>query len=530
MATVRNTLTAGGRAPRHRQRVRNFALVWTGVTLLVGALTFLSIYIATGVVSASNSGLPPANITTNNTNNANNPSAGGADNAGNTASASSTGNVDQNTMLPTNAAQAGVALQVTATTQPAQSVPATNTQPAPAAAQATAAPTQAQAASGPTPTIPAVKDTAFDLGIAVQENAGSDTFQQWTDMVGQQLKLNWVKMQVTWQDVEKEKGKIDFGALDIELPMLNKANIKVMLSIAKAPPWARDKGAKTKPDPNGDLHDGPPADPKDYANFVTAILKRYPGMVQAVEVWNEINLDREWTTNPPALDPKRYVTLLQVTRDAVKALDPNVVIISAALSPTGANVPGRAVDDFIFMDSLIKAGMLQYADCVGAHHNGINVPPTADYNNIPTRKGIKYAGPWTNPNHSWSFKTTLETYAKKLKAAGSSLKLCVTEFGWPSAEGLNGKVRSGFEFASDNSLADQSNFTDQAITEMQQWGFVQLAFLWNLNYAAQAGFNLQGPVGDNVAWSILGKDFQPRPVWQKIVDRNFRGQPRTPTQ
>jgi polysaccharide biosynthesis protein PslG len=179
------------------------------------------------------------------------------------------------------------------------------------------------------------------------------------------------------------------------------------------------------------------------------------------------------------------------------------------------------------MNQLIKAGMLQYPDCVGTHHNGLNVPPTADANNIPERKPrAKYRGPWENPNHSWAFKTTLLGYQDMIKKAGSNLKQCVTEFGWPSTQGLKGTVRGGFEYAADNTVADQADFTDQAITEMQQWGFIRLAFLWNLNYAAQAGWNLQGPVGDNVAWSILGVDFQPRPVWQKIVDRNFRGQPR----
>ncbi len=107
MATVRDTLTVGGgRVPRHRQRVRNFALVWTGITLLVGALTFLSIYVATGVVTASTTGLPPANITTNGTNNANNPPAAGD---ASTASVVSTANVDNTTVLPTDAAAAAVA-------------------------------------------------------------------------------------------------------------------------------------------------------------------------------------------------------------------------------------------------------------------------------------------------------------------------------------------------------------------------------------------------------------------------------------
>jgi polysaccharide biosynthesis protein PslG len=492
---IRETVTAS--RPRHRQRVRHFALIWTGITLLFGALTFIAIYAATGVVASR--GIAPASITTN---------------------------TEQPQPTTEGAAVLAIA-QVTATTGSVP--PATNTTSNATPTEVAAAPKQADTPAGPAPTVAPIKDNDFDLGIAVQENADPNTFAAWTSMVGEQLKLNWIKLQIVWHDVEREKGKIDFGALDVELPMLNKANIKIMLSIAKAPDWARDKGAKTKPDPNGDLHDGPPADPQDMANFITAILKRYPNMVHAIEVWNEINLDREWTTAPQRLDPARYVTMLQIVHDTIKAIDPNIVVISASLSPVGASNDGRYIDDFAYMDQLIKAGMLKYADCVGAHHNGINVPPDADFNNIPRRK-VRFSGPWDNPNHSWAFKTTLETYAKKVSAAGSNLKLCVTEFGWPSTDGMDGKVRQGFEFASDNTLADQANFTDKALSMMQQWGFIRLAFLWNLNYAAQGGFNLQGPVGDNVAWSILGKNFQPRPVWQKIVDRNFRGQPRKASQ
>ncbi len=120
----------------------------------------------------------------------------------------------------------------------------------------------------------------------------------------------------------------------------------------------------------------------------------------------------------------------------------------------------------------------------------------------------------------------MEGYEKRIQAAGSNLKLCITEFGWPSVEGLKGNLRSGFEFAKDNSLADQADFVDAAITEMQKWGFVRLAYLFNLNYGPQVGWSLDGAVGDNVPWCIIGPNFSPRPVWQKIVDRNFRGQPR----
>jgi polysaccharide biosynthesis protein PslG len=512
--TVRDTIVGSPQPQqhpaRHRQRVRGFAMAWTGITLLIGALTFVAIYAATGIAAStnlSNRGIPPAGISESVSTQAATPVA------------------EQIAALPLE----------TASLVPSVAAPATNTQPSAGDtgnAVATPAPTQAQAA-GPVPTVSPIQDMDFDLGIAVQENADPNTFKIWTEMVGKQLKLSWIKMQVEWSHKEQVKGQMDFGSLDIELPMLREANIKVMLSIAKAPEWARDPGAKTKPDPNGDLHDGPPKDPQDFANFITALLKRYPkGTIHAIEVWNEINLDREWTTQPQQLDPKRYVELLRVAHAAIKAFDPNIIVISAALSPTGAKALPRAMDDFVFLDQLIKAGMLQYTDCLGAHHNGINVPPDVDYSTgrLPERKPpAKYRGPWDNPNHSWSFKATLLGYADIIKKNNSNIKMCLTEFGWPSTQGMIGSVRGGFGFAADNTLADQADFTDKALTLMQEWGFVRIAWLWNLNYAAQAGFDLQGPVGDNVAWSILGKDYQPRPVWQKIVDRNFRDKPRKAT-
>ena len=496
--TSRSTMTVG---KPHRQQVRTFAMVWAGITLMIGACTFISIYAATGVAASNNNrGLPAAAITVKGTS---------------TPDESTNQAADPAQAITATTEPANVALQVTATSAPVQSQ---------SQSQPTAATSGNQAVAPPTATIVPIKDTDFDLGIAVQDNPDPNTYKVWVDMVSKQLKLNWMKSQVSWRDVEKVKGQIDWSAMDVAVKMMHDANVKVMLSIVKAPDWARDKGAIiNKPG----QYDGPPADPQDFANFITAVLKRYPNMVQAIEVWNEVNLDREWSTAPQALDPKRYVTLLKTAYDTIKAIDPNIIVITAALSPTGASNDGRYIDDFAYFDKLVAAGMLQYADCVGAHHNGINVPPTADYNNIPERKPRAiFRGPWDNPNHSWAFKTTLEGYEKRIQAAGSNLKLCITEFGWPSVEGLKGNLRSGFEFAKDNSLADQADFVDAAITEMQKWGFVRLAYLFNLNYGPQVGWSLDGAVGDNVPWCIIGPNFSPRPVWQKIVDRNFRGQPR----
>jgi hypothetical protein len=511
-------------SPQHRQRVRVFALAWTGLTLFIGAIAFLGIYAATGLLTVNAAPrVSPVAITAND--NANNTDSSNP-NASNTANGNNA-NDSAPAALPANTTNsvAVVAQDATAT----QGVPPTNTPRSAAPANNVAATSPAtQAPTGntgnPTPTLSAVADSTFDLGIAVQDNPDPNVFKIWADQASKDLKLNWVKLQLVWRDVEKDKGNIYFGALDTELPLLQAAHVKVLLSVTKAPAWARDKGAKNV----ADQYDGPPSDPKEFATFITTVLKKYPGMIHAVEVWNEVNLDREWSTAPQKLDPARYVTLLQTAHDAIKAVDPNILVISAALSPTGSSQGDAYQDDFVYFKKLVDAGMLKYADCVGAHHNGYNVPPDQDATNVVNRPKAIFRGPFDNNRvHSWYFKATIEGYHKMIAAANSTVQICVTEFGWPSLEGLKGQPRPGFEFAQDNSLADQATYIDGAIKEMQGWGWVRLAFLFNLNYGYQAGFNMQGPSSDNIVYSILGPNFVPRPVWQKIQAYDFHDQART---
>ena len=52
----------------------------------------------------------------------------------------------------------------------------------------------------------------------------------------------------------------------------------------------------------------------------------YKGRVKAIEVWNEQNLHYEWGNEP--LDPNRYVDMLCKAYQAIKAADPNMVVIA----------------------------------------------------------------------------------------------------------------------------------------------------------------------------------------------------------
>jgi polysaccharide biosynthesis protein PslG len=173
-------------------------------------------------------------------------------------------------------------------------------------------------------------------------------------------------------------------------------------------------------------------------------------------------------------------------------------------------------DDFEYLDRALAAGMLNYADCVGAHHNGYNIPPDVTAEAAPSHPKAQTAvfrGPFDNPHHSWSFKTTLDTYAQKVQAVDPAKKLCVTEFGWATVEGYD-TYPPGFEFAQDNSLQEQADYIGQAFKQMHDSGNVWLAFLFNFDFGNKGG----GPTDDPVPYSIVDTSGIPRPAYGAVAD------------
>ena len=205
---------------------------------------------------------------------------------------------------------------------------------------------------------------------------------------------------------------------------------------------------------------------------------------------------------------------MHTTYDAVKAVDPGIIVISGGLAPTGISDGVTATDDFAYLQQMINAGVLDWADCIGAHHNGYNIGPDHRYDQIPDDAAAVFRGPFDNPHPSWSFRSTLEGYANTIRLAGQTTKLCVTEFGWASAEDLDG-ARPGFEFALDNTLAEQAEWIPRALSNMEDWGFVWLAFIWNFNFGPQAGYDI---TNDNVPYSLIGPGFKFRPAFDAIRD------------
>ena len=392
---------------------------------------------------------------------------------------------------------------------PAQKTPGAQvTKPVkPATAQAAQPTAQAQQPAATqlpqtTPTIAATQDTSFGYGLQADYLTGDipNTVKQ-----AKRLRMDWIKQQMRWGVFSPAPDQFDWTGFDQVVNAASQQGLKVMLSIVTAPDWSRPSAA-------GMGIEGPPDDLNAYAKFVGEVVDRYKGKVQAIEVWNEQNIDAEWKTNPQVVSPEKYVEMLKLAYQVIKAKDPNIVVISGALSPTGYFQGGcseQGCDDGPYLKRMVDAGMLNYADCVGVHANGYNVPPdktnTEGYND-PT---ATFRGPFTNPIPSWYFRSTLELYRDTVK---NQKPLCVTEFGWGSSEGF-GYTPPSYEFVNDNTLQEQGNYIVQAFDLMKQWEYVKMAFLFNLDYAQKSP---DGVKDRTAPWSIFDQTGAARPAFEEL--------------
>lgn len=320
----------------------------------------------------------------------------------------------------------------------------------------------------------------------------------------QEMGFNWVKQQIEWKIFESQPGQYGFGDISPIVAAANERGINLLFSVVNAPDWARE------PNFDGSVG-GPPQDPQTMANFVGALAREYCGTsLKAIEVWNEQNLHYEWGNLP--LDPGAYVRLLAPSYAAIKANCPSMQVISGALTPAGDN-GNLAMDDFRYLEAMFQAGLARYADGIGAHPSGYNVPPNVGFQqacDIIQQTGNRFNGACDTPHHSWSFRSTMEGYRNIAVVYGAShLPIWPTEFGWASQ---NPPFHPAYMYAADNDQDEQARWTVEAYQMMRSWGWVGPAFLWNLNFRVVADGT------EKAQWGIVHNDWRPLPVFYALRD------------
>jgi hypothetical protein len=318
----------------------------------------------------------------------------------------------------------------------------TTTTPTPPTTSATATPTPI--------VVPPSSSGSFELGGQVNGITASTAKMLFAGMT-------WVKVQERWSPgATPGNGKIQEA---------HNQGFKILMSVLGNP---------------GDISGG-----ANYDSFAAYVGQLARLGADGIEIWNEMNIDREWPAGQ--INPNSYVDLLRRSYNQIKANNRNTLVISGALSPTGAE--GAFGLDHVWNDSRYLAGMAaagaaSYMDCVGVHYNEGILSPTQS------------SGDPRQDYYTRYYSGMVSTY---YNAFGGARKLCFTELGYLTPEGY-GALPGAFAWAANTSVAQQAQWLGQAASLSKAGGVVRLMIVFNVDFTVwgadpQAGYAIIRPGG-----------------------------------
>lgn len=385
------------------------------------------------------------------------------------------------------------------------------TQPPTSTSRPTTAPTAAPIVTLPgsayTTSVP-VNQTRLDpaqMGIQLHYNYDVDTWEYRMQQIVP-LRVGWVKVQAAWEWLQPDRdGQFDqnFRLFQLHVQKADKYGFQVMLSVVKAPDWSRHSNRS---------EDGPPDDLNQLASFLRLLLEKTGPYVDAIEIWNEPNLRREWTGSRP-ISGASYMELFRVAYDTIRAYSPAITVITAGLAPTG-NHSGVSVDDRAFLRQMYQAGLARYSDIkIGAHpYSWGNPPDFLCCDNVD--------GQGWDDQPQFFFRQTLRDYAGIIAAHGDNAQMWLTEFGWATWEDYPSEAPD--PWMAYNSAQDQMDYTMRAFQIGQARADIGVMILWNLSYAVELTVHERSELA---AYSILYPYFdgsgnqRRRPVYRALERR-----------
>jgi len=279
----------------------------------------------------------------------------------------------------------------------------------------------------------------------------------------QRAGMTWVKFQHKWSP-----GDDAAGAVGGRISAARSQGFKVLLSIP------------------GQL------DPTsiDYAGY-TAFLGQVAALgPDAIEVWNEQNITREWPAGQ--ISGINYTNnMLIPAYESIKAANPNVLVIAGAPAPTGffGGCTPNGCDDWLFVQEMANAGAGNYMDCMGIHYNEGIISPS------------QRTGDPRGEFYSRYFYGMIDAY----RVIGKPL--CFTELGYLTPDGY-GSLPGAFGWAGDTSVGEHAQWLAEAAVLASESGIVRLMIIFNVDFTVygadpQAGYAMIRPGGGCPACDAL---------------------------
>jgi hypothetical protein len=284
-------------------------------------------------------------------------------------------------------------------------------------ASSTSDPRATPSAANHNPATPALM-TSPDYGMQVflfwQEEAADRDLR-----LVKEAGFRWVKQEFAWREIEGEgPGIFNWTNPDRLMDQVDSNGLNVIARVGAQPEWAG----------GGYPEVGPPHNYQDFADFLTALVTRYQGRIDAYQIWNEPNLAREWGNRPP--NPAEYTELLKIAYQTIKGIDPNAYVISAGVAPT-TRWDSAAMPDTVFIQGMYDAGAAPYFDLLGAHGAGYKVAPETDPEVVANDPALNNYDP-SPPElrRIYCFRHVEDVRAVMVANGDVDKRVVLLEFGW----------------------------------------------------------------------------------------------------
>lgn len=302
--------------------------------------------------------------------------------------------------------------------------------------------------------LPAIQPGAGSIQVGQFEYGGQVTSVDSPTAIGamRAAGMSWMKIQVIYRPGN------DPGAIGELIQRAKGHGFKILISVVGEP---NDLGAG-----GGGYIEG-------FASYLGGVASFGP---DAIEVWNEPNIAREWPAGQ--ISGANYAAMLGIAADRIKRSSPGTMVISAAPAPTGGEAAfpaGQVRNDNAWLQEFKDAGGLAYADCIGVHYNEGIVPPTQTSGDPRDDYYTRYFGPMVNFYYGMTEKP-----------------LCFTELGYLTPEGYGAALAEGFLWGSQTTVAQQAAWLAQAIALASQSGKVRMVIVWNVDFTRYDSNDPQG--------------------------------------
>jgi hypothetical protein len=310
--------------------------------------------------------------------------------------------------------------------------------------------------------------------------------------------FHWVKQRFEWRNIEgKGKGDFEWNEPDRIVEAITQAGLKTIARVDNQPKWASSRiqwpGS------------GPPDNLLDWTDFLSALASRYKGRIQAYEIWNEPNLDREWGDAPP--DPNAYATLLEASYRVIKAADPKALVISAGMSPTTTN-NAQAMPDLDFLRAMYSAGARNSFDLLGVNAQPWKADPCADPADVAQRADLTNDDP-NPPNlkRVYALRHVEDVRDLMIQQGDADRQMAIMEMG-ATTDQRQGSPYAWFAVDRQQQASKLVGAFQCARQRWQPWmGMMTVIYIADPNWTQQQ---------EQYWWSITNPDGTPRPAYTAL--------------